>query len=203
MFALPGILGLIFIVYFRPQEILPDLQRLPLLYLSFALAVFGFAVDLRLRINKASAVPQLKWAILLFLWATLTVVLKAPENSVKTEVIEFAVSITLFFVIAHSVHTFRAFQMVAGLILGLVVTLSILGIHQRTADWGCLMLDMNFSGDDLTGTPDGRSCGPLRDGDCYLGEPEPGREYICERIGLFGTSSVEGRVRYRGKLQDP
>jgi O-antigen ligase len=41
------------------------------------------------------------------------------------------------------------------------------------------------------------------DGDCYLGEPEPGREYICERIGLFGTSTVAGRVRYRGKLQDP
>ena len=38
----------------------------------------------------------------------------------------------------------------------------------------------------------------------YLGDAEPGAEYLCERIGLFGTTSVgRGRVRYRGVLQDP
>src|SRR5262249_44757387 len=29
------------------------------------------------------------------------------------------------------------------------------------------------------------------------------QEYRCEHVGLFGTFSVESRVRYRGELQDP
>lgn len=203
MFALPGILGLIFFIYVRPQEILLDLQRLPLFYIFFALALFGFAVDIRLRVNKASPVPALLWTVLLFVWAILTLVIKAPEHALRGS-LEFAVSITLFFVIAHSVHTFRALQMVTGLLLGLVVILALVGVHQGQADYGCVLIDPRESGDLSVGTPDGRSCRPLQDIDCYLrGEPEPGADYICERIGLFGTTSVAGRVRYRGVLQDP
>jgi O-Antigen ligase len=203
MFALPGILGLIFFIYVRPQEILLDLQRLPLLYIFFALALFGFAVDLRLRVNKASPVPQLLWAVLLFVWAILTMVVKAPESATRGG-LEFAVSLTLFFVIAHSVHTFRAFQIVSGLVLGLVVTLAIVGVHQGFAEYGCVLVDPSDPSDMSVGTPDGRPCRALQDIDCYLrGEPEPGADYICERIGMFGTTSVAGRVRYRGVLQDP
>ncbi|HWM87848.1 MAG TPA: O-antigen ligase family protein [Kofleriaceae bacterium] len=203
MFAIPGILGLILFIYVRPQEILLDLQRLPLLYLFFGLALFGFAVDLRLRVNKAAPAPQLLWAILLFVWAIITMVIKAPDVAMRGAT-EFAVSITLFFVIAHSVHTFRAFQIVTGLVLGIVVALALIGVHQGTADYGCVMIDPRSTGDLSVGTPDGRPCRPLLDLDCYLrGEPEPGADYICERIGLFGTTSVAGRVRYRGVLQDP
>jgi O-antigen ligase len=203
MFALPGILGLILFIYVRPQEILLDLQRLPLFYIFFALALFGFAVDIRLRVNKASPVPQLLWTVLLFLWAILTLIIKAPEQALRGG-LEFAVSITLFFVIAHSVHTFRALQMVTGLLLGLVVALSLIGVHQGTSEYGCVMIDPRETSDLSVGTPDGRSCRPLQDIDCYLrGEPEPGADYICERIGLLGTTSVAGRVRYRGVLQDP
>jgi len=32
---------------------------------------------------------------------------------------------------------------------------------------------------------------------------EPGAEYACEKVGLLGTQSVQGRSRYRGTLQDP
>jgi O-antigen ligase len=40
--------------------------------------------------------------------------------------------------------------------------------------------------------------------DCQRGDAEPGADYMCERIGLFGSSSVgQGRVRYLGQLQDP
>lgn len=203
MFALPGILGLIFFIYVRPQEIFLDLQRLPLLYIFFALALFGFAVDIRLRVNKAAAVPQLPWAVMLFLWSVVTLLAKAPDMALKGG-IEFAVSITLFFVIAHSVHTFRAFQVVTSLVLGLVLMLALVGVHQAGADYGCVLIDPEESGDLSVGTPDGRSCRPLQDIDCYLrGEPEPGADYICERIGLLGTTSVAGRVRYRGVLQDP
>jgi hypothetical protein len=203
MFAIPGILGLILFVYLRPHEIFVDLQRLPLLYIFFALALFGLAVDLRLRVNKASAAPQLPLAIALFLWAIVTLAVKAPEEALRGGV-EFAVSITLFFVIAHSVHTFRTFQVITALVLAVVVSLALIGVHQGTAEYGCVMIDPKESGDLTVGTPDGRPCRKLEDLDCYLrGEPEPGADYICERIGLFGSTSIAGRVRYLGILQDP
>ena len=53
-----------------------------------------------------------------------------------------------------------------------------------------------------TGSYDGRPCVTPRE--CYLGDAEPGGQYMCEHIGWFGTTSVgNGRVRYRGVLQDP
>src|SRR4029079_19404999 len=56
--------------------------------------------------------------------------------------------------------------------------------------------------DVTTGKPDGRPCETPRE--CYLGGAEPGAQYMCEHIGLFDTNSVDdGRVRYRGVLQDP
>jgi O-antigen ligase len=64
------------------------------------------------------------------------------------------------------------------------------------------VIDETTRGDNASGKPDGRSCENVRS--CYFGDAEPGAEYVCEHIGLFGTTSVgRGRVRYRGVLQDP
>jgi O-antigen ligase len=203
MFALPGIVALIFTIYVRPQEVHPDLQRLPLLYMFFALAIFGLAVDLRLRVNKFSATPQLPFAILLFLWSMVATALNAPDTVVHVA-LEFAVPVTLYVVMAHSVHTFRALQIVTGTVLVLTILLGAVAAQQGVAPWGCVRVDPQRTGDITIGEPDGRSCRPLEDLDCYLrGEPEPGADYVCEHVGMLGTTSVAGRVRYRGVLQDP
>jgi O-antigen ligase len=65
---------------------------------------------------------------------------------------------------------------------------------------------MQLAIDDLGGrtpdpdTADGRECG--MPSDCR-GEDDWGTEWACERIGLFKTMSVAGRVRWRGQLGDP
>ena len=203
MFALPGTLALICTIYMRPQEIWSELQRLPLLYMFFALAVFGLAVDLRLRVNKFSATPQLPYAVLLFAWSIVATALNAPD-AVLRGALEFAVPIALYVVIAHSVHTFRALQVVTGCMLALTILLAVIGSHQGVAPYGCVRVDPEKTGDITIGEPDGRPCRALEDLDCYLrGEPEPGADYICEHVGMLGTTSVAGRVRYRGVLQDP
>ena len=51
------------------------------------------------------------------------------------------------------------------------------------------------------GVPDGRICETNES--CRGPDAEPGKEYRCEHVGMFGTYSVEERVRYRGELQDP
>jgi O-antigen ligase len=75
------------------------------------------------------------------------------------------------------------------------------GIHQAYASKGCVLIDESMPGDTAAGKPDGRACEIKRE--CYTDDAEPGAEYLCEHIGLFGTTSVEERVRYRGVLQDP
>jgi O-antigen ligase len=53
----------------------------------------------------------------------------------------------------------------------------------------------------MLGAPDGRPCTEVQE--CGPGG-EPGYEYVCEKAGLAGTTSIGGsRVRYRGILQDP
>jgi O-antigen ligase len=65
-----------------------------------------------------------------------------------------------------------------------------------------VLIDETVAGDQTTGTPDGRPCQTHTE--CYAGDAEPGGHYMCERVGLFGTTSIsDGRVRYRGVLQDP
>jgi hypothetical protein len=53
----------------------------------------------------------------------------------------------------------------------------------------------------IEGKPDGRMCEISEQ--CRGPDAEPGTEYRCEHVGLFGTYSVEDRVRYRGDLNDP
>ncbi len=201
MFAIPGTLALIVFIYVRPQEVFTGLQRLPLLYLFFALAIFGLLVNLRLRVSRPRLVPQTPWVIALWLWSVLTVAVNAPQF-VYGAVIETAIPVILFLVIAHSVQSFRAFQVVAALLLALVIFLAALGVQQGTASWGCVQLDPSGPSDLSSGQPDGRAC--VTDRMCYGGDFEPGADYACEHIGLLGTTSVgHGRVRYRGILQDP
>jgi len=54
---------------------------------------------------------------------------------------------------------------------------------------------------DIEGRPDGRPCEISEQ--CLGPDAEPGYEYRCERVGLFDTYSVDGRVRYVGELHDP
>lgn len=201
MFAIPGVCALIAFIYVRPQEIVETLQRLPFLYLFFALAVFGLIVDLRLRILKPLITPQLPWALALWVWMVICIILRDP-SSAQTIAIEMLITVVLYFVVAHGVQTFRGLQIITGLLLALVFFLSTVAIHQGTSDFGCMVLDLSNPGDLSHGIPDGRPCERIQD--CYGPEAEPGAEYLCEKIGMLGTTSIgEGRVRYRGILQDP
>lgn len=201
MFAIPGIAILIAFIYLRPQEIFTSLQALPLLYLFFALALFGLAIDYKLRLVKPRGTPQLGWTVLFFLWCMMTVAIREPAK-IPHEALPIGVAITLYLLVGHSIQTFRALQGLCAVLLALVLIVTFIGVHQGVAPLGCHQLDESNPGDTSVGVYDGRSCA-LRE-DCYKQDPEPGAEYICEHIGLFGTHSVgHGRVRWRGPLQDP
>ena len=68
MFALPGLLALIFVDYLRPQEYFPALRGLPLLHVSAALAALGLGLDLRVGVTRVRRSPHLALTLLLAAW---------------------------------------------------------------------------------------------------------------------------------------
>lgn len=198
MFAIPGIIALVALIYIRPQEFVPSLQALPLLYLFLGLALFGLVIDIRLRRSRAAPAPQSLAVALFFAWCLGGLALRDPSSLVNAT-IAVGVSITLWLIIAHGVQTFRALSVISAALLCVVLFVSWVAVDQGGSELGCHVLDE--SAGDPTGVYDGRPCITARD--CYRGDPEPGAEYNCELVGRFGTSSVGGRVRYRGQLNDP
>jgi hypothetical protein len=206
MFAIPGILALIFFIYLRPQEVVRELQSIPLLYAFFALALFGLAVDIKRGINRFSPGPHTIWVAGYLLWSVATMALLAPDALIAGT-IALLIPMLLYLLVAQGVRSFRSLEVVAGLLFAIAIALGVIGTHQSQADYGCAVVDMASleaaaGGSGVSGRPDGRPCEVELD--CYRGDPEPGADYMCERIGLLDTISVAGgRVRYRGLLGDP
>jgi O-antigen ligase len=145
--------------------------------------------------------PQLALVVAFFCWAALTILVRDPAHAVKA-ITGLLICVALYLGIAHAVQSFRALHVVAGSVLAVVLFVCGVGTQQGFARNGCVAIDESIPGDTATGEPDGRPCETARS--CYEGDAEPEAEYMCERIGLFGTTSVgQGRVRYRGVLQDP
>jgi O-antigen ligase len=201
MFAIPGIVALIVLIYARPQEFWEQLRVVPVLYLCFGFALFGGILDLRVKNTHLSLTPQLPWVALFFVWASATALIQAKGNAFE-HIMGLGICVALFVLIAHGVQTFRSLHAVAATILAMVLLVCGVGTHQGFAPTGCVLVDETNPNDTSVGKADGRPCVTAQE--CYLGEVEPGGEYRCERIGLLGTTSIgRGRVRYRGILQDP
>jgi O-antigen ligase len=198
VFAVPGICALMIFILARPQEFIPLLQRVPFLHLFTALAVLGWVIDVRLRRLQPIAVPTLPWVIAFLLWAFIGTAVVAPDHLIERG-IELAILFALYGTIAHGVQKFRTFQIVAGTLVTTCLFVTFVCFHQGMSAKQCV------GGEEVEGAvygePDGRECENADS--CRGPEAEPGKEYRCEHVGLFGTYSVEERVRYRGELNDP
>ena len=198
MFAIPGIAALIVFILVRPQEFLPLLQRVPLLHLFAVLALVGWVIDVRLRRTQPIATPLLPWAVAFLTWAIVSVAVIVPELLVP-KLLELLILFTLYGTIAHGIQRFRTFQVVAGVMVATCAFVAFVCVHQGLTDTQCV------GGEDVSGEgagrPDGRPCDLPEQ--CQGPGADPGLEYRCEHVGLFDTHSIEGRVRYRGDLNDP
>jgi hypothetical protein len=199
VFALPGIGLLIVFILARPQEFLPLLQKVPFLHLGAALAAIGYIVDLRLHRLQPIATNTLPWVGAFLLWALISTALNVPEAIPRLGV-ELAILFVLYGTIAHGIQRFRTFQFIAGVLTVTCLFIAAVCFHQGLSDTGCVGGQAVEGGVD--GKPDGRLCETHLQ--CSLSpEAEPGLSYRCEKVGLFDTYTIEGRVRYIGELHDP
>ena len=198
MFSLLGLSALLVFLLLRPQEFVPLLQKLPLLYLFFAAAVGGLLVDLKLRLLKPVPARSLLAAVPFYAWCVVVIGIKVPAAEKISSIIELTIVFVTYVVLAQGVQSFRSLRFMAGALIVCAMFLTVVGIHQANAPTGCLMLENYIQ---RLGVPDGRPCDTAQD--CAGVEAEPGAAYDCQRIGLFGTTALNDRVRYRGELQDP
>jgi O-Antigen ligase len=198
LFAIPGIAALIIFILARPQEFLPLLQRVPFLHLFTILAVLGWVIDVRLRRLQPIAAPTLPWALALVVWAIVGTAVVAPAQ-VMPRILELTSMFALYGTIAHGVQRLRTFQFIAGVMAGTCMFITLVCFHQGLSQKQCV--GGQEAEGEIYGVPDGREC-EIND-NCRGADAEPGMEYRCEHVGLFGTYSVEERVRYRGELHDP
>src|SRR5687767_13465246 len=135
MFAIAGLATLIALIYARPQEFYEPLQAVPVLYIAFGLALFGLLLDAKLRNTRPFATPQLVWALLFFVWAMVTALIRTPR-SVHRLGLELAISVVLYVIIAHGVQSFRALKAIGCVALAMVVFVVGVGVHQGFAEYG-------------------------------------------------------------------
>jgi hypothetical protein len=200
MFASIGLLALIIIDYLRPQEYVPALRALPLLHMATALALLGLVLDLRLGLTRLRRAPHLVPTVLLFAWSLIGLAVRAPAE-LQVRAVSFAIPIAIYLILAHGIQSFRMLSVVCGLLLAIGIALSLIGIEQGLSDFGCHRIALQ--GGDYVALYDGRPCSQENRNICEGEGAEPGFDYVCEKVGLFGTQSVKGRVRYRGTLEDP
>jgi O-Antigen ligase len=198
VFAIPGISALIIFILARPQEFFPLLQRVPFLHIFTALAVLGWVIDIRLRRLQPIASPTLPWVVGFFAWCIASSAVVIPEQ-LMGRTIEMAILFALYGTIAHGIQRFRTFQLVAGVLVTTCMFITLICFHESLAPKQCI--GGEDADGDIQGSPDGRDCEVNED--CRGPDAEPGLEYQCERVGLFGTYTIEDRVRYRGELHDP
>ncbi|MCC6557020.1 MAG: O-antigen ligase family protein [Polyangiaceae bacterium] len=202
MYALPGVMLLVIFIYGRPQEWDPRFESLPFLYLWLALAFVGMAIDVGTGKTRLKSSPHLKWGMALYFWCLITLGLRNPGD-LKADFVPISVTLVLFYLIGHSVWNFKGFTKLIGTVFAMGLFVATVAVHQGFSPYECIeMIPIEGARAD-TGVPNGVPCETYRD--CREApNADPATEYLCERIGLFKTTTITGgRVRWRGVLQDP
>jgi len=204
MFSIGPIILEVLFVLLKPQELWPFLGAIQPLYTIPGLIVLGFVFDAgryAIRSSQMSASPFLLPALALFFWAMFATAVSAPET-VTPEAILFGTSLILSLSIAHALQNLRLYRILAASLLGLALFFSYVAVDQAMAPMKCFYA---FAYDQKTNIATGKACKlaeqcPAVDED-YEGSDE--KFWKCEHPGLMNTSSIDGRIRFRGYLEDP
>lgn len=199
MFVIPGIVALLAYVCIRPQEVW-EAARVVTFPMVLAFAAFGMVLDMSVGATKPRPSLLLVLGTAFFMWAIVTIVIRAPDT-LGDNLIILAAPAGVFLTTSMGISTLRGFRAVTRIFLAVTMVVALIAIHQGLSPKVCLV-DIGDAGPvqdkDATGAP--RPCTSRRE--CAEGG-NPGQDYLCEHIGLMGTTSITGRVRYLGIFQDP
>ena len=197
--------GLVLVVFLllRPMELWPEVAQLHSLEVLTTITAIGIVGETFSVQRTPGASPQLVSLSAFVAWACVATVarlglgdgLKALSGTALGPM--FMVLVVLAF---PQVARLRATALV---LLGCCAFVSVVAIHQGAQPRECIELhELPMTGTvrEVEPIPEGRECESPRQ--CEA-EGAPESDYLCERVGLFRTMSTQGRVRWRGQLDDP
>ncbi|WP_437626531.1 O-antigen ligase family protein [Sorangium sp. So ce1151] len=188
------------LVIIKPQEFIPELSGIPLVHAAFGLTLLCVALDVVWRRLKPALAPQVVYALAFLAWAALTTALKRP-TALEERGLQLATVAGVFVAVSVAAASPRGLRALAITLVGCAVLTTAVAIVQAFQPHGCMLA----APEDWEGKgelePDGRPCETNLD--CRKDPPVPDGNYRCERPGPLGTSTIDGRVRYRGSLADP
>ncbi len=191
---------LVALVVLKPQELVPALAGVPLVHIAFAGVVVALFRDLVRRRVRLVLAPQVPFVLAFFGWALLVTAVKRPA-ALGDEVVSLVIVAGIFGAVATGCGSAAGLRALAITLAGCAAVVATVAIVQSQAPFGCFLADP----DDWEGRGelvfDGRPCETALD--CRTNAPVPDGNYRCERRGPLSTSTIGGRVRYRGSLADP
>jgi hypothetical protein len=194
---------LVFVLVARPHEIWPAVEALHPLNVLTAVVVLGLVIELSLGKQKRLYTPQLPFlGAFLAIGYFITALNVGAGPAVTLGADKAAIPAVFMLAVMYGAGTLERLRAMIGLLLVLGVFVSAVAVQQGLSSPVCLMnvLDERGGRTPDPSTADGRVCG--LPSDCT----DDGRwddAWACERVGLFGSLSVERRVRWRGQLNDP
>ena len=199
MFALPGTLLLLIFMFLRPHEIYPIFRGVPCMSILYAMSLLGLLVDVRLKLGRSAVPAHVRIGIACFIWALITVGVAAPQMFERVAA-SLPIPIIMFGLVAQGVQSLRAVERAMVVVVVIAIIVGVVATMQAQAPFQCIRMHAG-TGAEAGGLAENRFCDSPDQ--CYVGG-EPGYEYLCEKVGPLGTTSIgEGRVRYRGLMQDP
>src|SRR5580704_7892289 len=188
------------LVLLKPQEVIEPLRGLPLLHVAFAAAVACAVLDVVYRRVRLSLAPQVPLVFAFFGWTLLVTAVKRPD-ALGAAASSLAVLSGLFLAVAVGCASRAGVRAFAWTFAGAAALVTVVALVQSGRPFVCFLA----TPDDWEGRGelayDGRPCETALD--CHAGAAVPDGNYRCERSGPLETSTIGGRIRYRGSLADP
>lgn len=203
MNAIPGLVGLIFFTYVRPQEFVTQIQGLPWINLWLLMIIGGFASDWSSGRIRKEKTPLYKWSIIFYCWCFFTLLLRQPAE-LASKFTYLTTGIGLSLILQHTMQDVKTFMRVAVTVFITAMFCVTIAFHQGLQDFQCVAISFDPDNPEVPiMEPDGRPC--ARPFECVeQAGAQDDKDYWCEHVGLFGTTSISnGRVRWRGVLMDP
>jgi hypothetical protein len=198
--AAPMVCVLCALVMLKPQEFIPILAGLPIVHIFFVLCLAAGGMDLVLGRLRLSVAPHVPLTIAFFVWGALVTFVRNPRTF-SQEVASLIIVFCVFGAVAFLSGTGKGLRHVCTVYLLSALFASVIAILQADGPLGCMMAaPTDWEARDVL-EYDGRPCETSID--CRKDPPVWNANYRCEHVGPLGTSTIAGRVRYRGTLADP
>lgn len=191
-------LAIVVVLLLRPMEVFPALTALHPLEALTMLAAIGVATSAFLGRKRLVVVPQLPWLGAFVVIAYGVTLVRLGRPGATTVWLATTLPAIFMVVVAYGLQGIDRLKRFTVTIGACMTLISAVAVHQGMQPKQCIGVEVSGEEDEEY-VPDGRACEGVRVCE-NNGKPI---DYLCERVGAFGTYSTGGRVRWKGQLADP